>query len=368
LLCEATVLKTQLCDTHVIRLHTEPTKPDPWIIAKAAEVIRSGGLVAFPTETVYGLGANALDPKAILKVFRAKGRPPDNPLIIHIESSDALLEVTSRIPEWLWDVLRKVWPGPVTFVLNKSPKIPKEATGGKDTVAVRVPSHPVALSLIKEAGVPIAAPSANKSGRPSPTLGDHVVEDLGDSGLVDILIDAGPTFLGVESTVVDVTRDPPILLRPGPFTVEDLEEVLGREIIIPPFAKGLGEAEEALSPGMKYKHYSPSTPLILIECPSQEGILETLRRLIQENKDKRICLLITEETRKHLGVDVPIIVLGSRDDVYGIARNLFDALRKLDKLNVDLGIIEGINDVGIGLAIMNRLRKASGKPSVRCGQ
>jgi L-threonylcarbamoyladenylate synthase len=193
-----------------------------------------------------------------------------------------------------------------------------------------------------------------------------VLEDLGDSE-VDLLLDAGQTFLGIESTVIDVTRDPPVLLRPGPFTVEELRRILGRDVVVPWFARGLGEAEEALSPGMRYRHYSPSTPLLVVECQSPEGAVEVLRRLLREHSDSRVGLILTEETRALLAAEVPVIVVGSRYDAYGIARNLYDALRILDKLNVDLGIAEGIGEEGIGLAIMNRLRKASGRPPVVCG-
>lgn len=338
--------------TEIIKIN--PLYPEIEKIKKAAEIIRRGGTVVFPTETVYGLGANAFDPEAVKKIFVAKNRPMDNPLIVHIADINQLYEVASDIPEKILNISKIVWPGPLTFVLKKSPKIPKETTGGLDTVAVRMPAHPIALELIKESQVPIAAPSANLATRPSPTKAEHVIEDL--NGKVDMIIDGGETFFGVESTVINVTVDPPQLLRPGPFSVEELERLFGK-INVPEQARGTGEFEIALSPGMKYKHYAPNKKLLVVENRNKlDKIIEEL-----ESKGYKIALLCSKEVcQKFKDKKLEIIELGSETNLYEIAKNLFDAFRKLDKLNVDLGVIHSFSEKGIGLAIMNRMRKASG--------
>ncbi len=352
--------------TKIFKVNAE--SPDEEVIEVCARYIREGGLVVFPTETVYGLGANAYNPNAVKKIFIVKQRPMDNPLIVHIASFKQLYEVVSSIPAWIKDFLVKVWPGPLTAVLPKSKRIPSEVTAGLDTVAVRMPLHPVALKLIEKSGVPIAAPSANISGRPSPTTAQHVVEDLW--GKVDVIIDAGETIFGVESTIIDLTREPPVLLRPGPYPVEKLREILGKNIIIPEFARGLSEADKALSPGMKYRHYAPRTPLILVELKDYTDLSTLTLKIIElaeENisKGKRVAILSSSETAKtylkHLGKRAKIVVLGSRNNMYSVAKNLFKALRDLDKLNIDIALVEGFEEKGVGLAVMNRLRKASTK-------
>lgn len=338
--------------TEIIKIN--PLYPEIEKIKKAAEIIRRGGTVVFPTETVYGLGANAFDPEAVKKIFVAKNRPMDNPLIVHIADINQLYEVASDIPEKILNISKIVWPGPLTFVLKKSPKVPKETTGGLNTVAVRMPAHPIALELIKESKVPIAAPSANLATRPSPTKAEHVIEDL--NGKVDMIIDGGETFFGVESTVINVTVDPPQLLRPGPFSVEELERLFGK-INIPEQARGTGEFGIALSPGMKYKHYAPNKKLLVVENRNKlDKIIEEL-----ENKGYKVALLCSKEVcQKFKDKKLEIIELGSESNLYEIAKNLFNAFRKLDKLNVDLGVIHSFSERGIGLAIMNRMRKASG--------
>ncbi|MET1128353.1 MAG: L-threonylcarbamoyladenylate synthase [Thermoproteota archaeon] len=353
-------------------LRTDPVNPDRRVIEEAAAVIRRGGLVAFPTETVYGLGCDAFNGRAALKVFRAKRRPPDNPLIVHIADFGQLGEVASNVPDYVWEAARKAWPGPLTFVLQKAERVPREVTGGRSTVAVRMPAHPVALELIRAAGTPIAAPSANVSGKPSPTAAEHVLEDFADNPLVDVVIDGGPTFFGVESTIVDVTRDPPLLLRPGPYTLEELEKILGRRVEVPAFARGIAEAEEAVAPGMRYRHYSPETPLLVVECPHERGLVETLVGLAKDRlrRGLKVALLVSREVAdlvdEALHGPVHIVVVGSRQNLYTVAKNLYRALRDLDKLDVDIGIAEGYEERGVGLAIMNRLRKASGQNVVRC--
>ncbi len=351
----------------------DPLCPDMAVIKEASDYIRHGYLVAFPTETVYGLGADSFNGDACLGVFRAKGRPPDNPLIVHIADLKELNRVARDVPDLVLRVIAKAWPGPLTLILPRSPDVPKEVTGGRDTVAVRSPAHPVALALIKSSGVPIAAPSANKSGRPSPTLAEHVVEDYINDNINIYVIDAGPTFFGVESTIIDVTKNPPVLLRPGPFTLEELRSLFNVDIAVPEFARGLGEADVVLAPGMKYRHYAPRTRLIVTECSDYSSLTRLIRDTAIDylRKRLRIALLITKETAEALTMypefsDIPIIIIGYREDPYTIAASLFDSLRSLDKINVDIGIAEGIEERGIGLAVMNRLRKASGFSLVKC--
>jgi len=335
--------------TQIIKV--DPLNPEIDKIRIAANVIKNGGTVAFPTETVYGLGANAYDGKACLKIFEAKNRPVDNPLIVHIAEFEQLYDVAREIPDKVLEVAQTVWPGPLTFVLKKTDKIPKEVSAGLDTVAVRMPAHPIALQLIRESGVPIAAPSANLATKPSPTRAEDVVADM--NGRVDIIIDGGHTFFGVESTIINVSVNPPVLLRPGPFTVEELKKIFG-EIVIPEFAEGKKEAEVALAPGMKYRHYAPSTKLLMVE---NRKILREVVDLLK--KKYKVAVLISKELENEFK-DVPHIVLGSDENLYEVAKNLFDAFRDLDKLNVDIGLIVSFPERGIGFAIMNRARKATG--------
>ncbi|BCU71428.1 L-threonylcarbamoyladenylate synthase [Stygiolobus caldivivus] len=331
-------------------LKIDPLNPEMDKIRQAAEVIKKGGTVAFPTETVYGLGANAYDGTACLKIFQAKNRPVDNPLIVHISDIEQLYEVASEIPDNVLELAQTVWPGPLTFVLKKTPKVPKEVTANLDTVAVRMPAHPIALQLIRESGVPIAAPSANLATKPSPTKPEDVIADM--NGRVDVIIDGGHTFFGVESTIINVSINPPVLLRPGPFTVEELKKFFP-DLIVPEFAEGKKEAEIALAPGMKYKHYAPSTKLVLVE---NREIFEQVVKVISQKY--KVALLISKEISEKFK-EYPTLVLGSDENLYEVARNLFDAFRELDKLNVDIGIMIGFPERGIGFAIMNRARKAS---------
>jgi L-threonylcarbamoyladenylate synthase len=341
----------------------DPVRPDVDVIRYAASVIREGGLVAFPTETVYGLGANAFDARAVERIYVVKGRPPDNPIIVHICDVRQLELVASRVPEDAYRLVERLWPGPLTLLLPKGPRIPYVVTAGLETVAVRMPAHPVALELIREAGVPIAAPSANLSGKPSPTRGEHVVEDLYSK--VEVIIDAGETLYGVESTIINLLSDPPMLLRPGAYPVEEIERILGKNIVVPGFARGLGEAERALAPGMKHRHYAPDTPLILVESngyDEPERVVEAAKRIILDHKMRglKVAVVAYTETYKYYeGLADRILVMGSRSNPYEIARNLFATLRAVDKLGVDVAVIEGVEERGLGLAIMNRLRKAS---------
>jgi len=344
---------------------------DCFEIRYAAGVLMRGGLVAFPTETVYGLGALVWDEGAVSKIFQVKGRPSDNPLIVHVSSIEMVEKVASRIPEDAYKLMEKAWPGPLTIVLPKSERVPRIVTAGLDTVAVRMPSHPVALSLIRETGEPVAAPSANPSGKPSPTSGTHVVRDL--IGRVEVVLDAGETLYGVESTVVNIVTEPPVLLRPGAIPVEEVEKILGRKILIPEFAKGLGQVEKPLAPGMKYRHYAPEAKLVLVEPSSYtreclKALAEYIKTQALAGSNGKPCILATLETLQHYsGVGAETFTLGSRENPFEIARNLFTILRKVDEEGCSIVYAEGFPDQGLGLTIMNRLRKAaSEKHLINC--
>ena len=345
-------------------LKTDPYNPDPGVLAKAAEILLSGGLVAFPTETVYGLGAVVFNEDAVKKIFEVKRRPPDNPLIIHISSMSMLSEVAVKIPEKAYKLMKVCWPGPLTIILPRHPSVPRVVTGGLDTVAVRMPAHPVALGLVSGVGMPIAAPSANLAGKPSPTTAEHVIRDL--YGKIDAIIDAGETIYGIESTIVNILEEPPVLLRPGAYAVEDIERVLGEKISIPEFARGFTEAKVALAPGMRYRHYAPDTPLVLVDPVSGnlDNVVITVKTKALEyiGRGLKPCLIVTRETvsaYSSLAQGTIVVEIGSRKNLFEIARNLFKTLRSVDDLDCDVAIIEGVEERGLGLAIMNRLRKAS---------
>jgi L-threonylcarbamoyladenylate synthase len=328
---------------------TNPGKPSRDSIKLAAEVIREGGLVVFPTETVYGLGANAFSSEACLKIFKAKERPPDNPLIVHISDMGMLMEITEDIHGDLIEKLEKIWPGPVTVLLKKSSKIPDTVTGGSPLVAVRMPDSLLSLELIREAGVPIAAPSANISTRPSITDSRHAIEEL--AGRVDLILDCGPTPHGVESTIINFTGTTCILLRAGAKPVEELEKIFG-PIEVTDFSRGLLESTVPLAPGMKYRHYSPGKKLYLT---ATAGILQDISQ--KENLRDEIAIIASDEICSKSRLRC--IPLGSETNLDLIARNLFAALRELDKTSCSIGLIQPFSESGKGLAIMNRIRKAS---------
>ncbi|MHB9302423.1 L-threonylcarbamoyladenylate synthase [Thermofilum pendens] len=342
----------------------DPSEPDAKSIEEAASILRKGGVVAFPTETVYGLGAVYHMRDAVIRVFKVKRRPPDNPLILHISSFSQIYTLASEVPEAVHRLAEKFWPGPLTVVLPKTSRVPYEVTGGLEKVAVRMPAHNVALRLIEAVGDPIAAPSANLSGRPSPTTAQHVLADLGDE--IDGVLDAGETLYGVESTVIDLTADPPVLLRPGAVPLEEVEKVLGK-VCVPAFARGLGEAERALAPGTRYRHYSPRAQLVLVELKDYSDLsklVDRVKRLVAENAGRglRVGVLCTDETREHYsGLGAVVLSLGSRRDPFGIARRLYSSFREMDSLGVDVIVAEGVDERGLGLTIMNRMRKASTK-------
>ncbi|MGB9790611.1 L-threonylcarbamoyladenylate synthase [Thermotoga caldifontis] len=328
-------------------LKVDPINPSAEILKKAAEVIKRGGTVAFPTETVYGLGANCFDRAAVLRVFEIKRRPADNPLIVHISNLkqlDLLIEDDINKAKTL---IETFWPGPVTIIFKKKPQVPKEVTGGLETVAVRMPSHPVAKMLIELSDTPIAAPSANLSGRPSPTSAQHVIEDL--YGSVDVIIDAGETPLGLESTVIDLSRERPTLLRPGPATVEEIRRVVP-ELHIPDFLLGKAQVERPLAPGMMYRHYAPNKPLILV---LDERKLDSV--LMMHPDAPIVC---PEEMAGNF-YGRRIIVMGKLSEPYTIAQNLFKVLRSVDNYAADVAIVVGLPEKGILFSVMNRLRKAA---------
>jgi len=343
--------------TIILKMNCE--EPELNKIRVAAEIIRRGGLVAFPTETVYGLGADALNPEAVARIYAAKKRPPDNPIIVHVASEEEVYKLSENVPESASVLMNSFWPGPLTLVLKASKIVPKTTTGGLDTVAIRMPSLEIALALIRESAVPIAAPSANLAGRPSPTTAEHVKQDL--AGKIDLILDAGPTKVGVESTVLDLTTDPPQILRPGGVTYEQLKRVLDRVELEPSVvADRQVRLVQARSPGMKHKHYAPNAEIVVVE-----GKLNAIARKVQELADyytkmkKKVGILATDETESRYRADV-VKSLGDRKDLATTARNLFKRLREFDEENVDVIIAEGVTPKGLGLAVMNRLRKASG--------
>ncbi|MDP4177276.1 MAG: L-threonylcarbamoyladenylate synthase [Bacillota bacterium] len=336
-------------------------------IVRAGEVIRDGGLVAFPTETVYGLGANALDSDAVKKIFEAKGRPQDNPLIVHVADFD-ILPFVKNIPEIGEKLMKSFWPGPLTLIFEKSDIIPNTTSAGLPSVGIRMPSNVIAREIIKAAMVPIAAPSANISGRPSPTDVERCIEDL--DGKIDFILGGSECEVGLESTIVDCTVDPPCVLRPGGITLEMLKEIDSRIYIDPMIMKKPNKDFKPKAPGMKYRHYAPKAPLKIIEG-NLEKTIEKINEMVQNYKDedKIVGIMCTDETMNSyiipntskLEQNNPIIIsLGSRKRIKMIGRNLFEVLRKFDDLNVDIIISEAFDEKEMGIAIMNRLNKSAG--------
>ncbi|GIN63069.1 threonylcarbamoyl-AMP synthase [Robertmurraya siralis] len=333
-------------DKNVDNLSTYPQ------IIDAADRLAKNEVVAFPTETVYGLGGNAKSDAAVRKIFAAKGRPSDNPLIIHISEFQQIEEFVADIPQTAKLLMEKFWPGPLTIIFQKKAGVLSElATAGLSTVAIRMPEHPVALALIQASGLPIAAPSANRSGRPSPTTAEHVWEDL--NGKVSAIVDGGPTGIGVESTVLDCTGDIPQVLRPGGVTKEQLEAEIGF-IKVDPALTNQDKAPK--SPGMKYTHYAPDAPLFLVK-----GSREYIQQLISEKKREglKVGVLTTEENREYYDSDI-VRVCGQRSRLESVASGLYDALRSFNKSEVDIIFSETFVHEGVGVAIMNRLLKAAG--------
>jgi L-threonylcarbamoyladenylate synthase len=319
-------------------------------ITKATNLLRSGEVVVFPTETVYGLGANAFNESAVAKIFEAKNRPADNPTIVHISSIEQLHSVVSKVPKKAIKLIKAFWPGPLTLVLPKSIDIPNNVTAGLSSVAVRMPSHPVALALIKECNFPIAAPSANTSTKPSPTSAKHAYDDL--NGKIPLVIDAGSCEHGLESTVISLLEEKPILLRPGAITIEQIEKVIGK-ISVASKNSNSKETKKPLSPGMKYKHYSPKAEVILV-IPKRGASF--VQKVFESDIDKLNIGVISFS--KKIGVEKEYYFKKSLP-LY--AKELFASFRALDNEGVDAIFVEGIEEKGLGLAIMNRLRKAASK-------
>lgn len=353
----------QFMNTQICKING--TEPEPELLARAAEILRRGGLVAFPTETVYGLGGNALDPEAAARIYAAKGRPSDNPLILHIADRTALTELAAEVPEAAEKLMEAFWPGPMTLIFHKSEKVPRETTGGLDTAAVRMPSHPVARALIRTAGIPIAAPSANSSGRPSPTLASHVAEDL--DGRIDMILDGGAVEIGLESTIVDVTGETPVILRPGFISLEAVRRVLGQGEMDPAI---LGDAPADLrpkAPGMKYRHYAPKAEMILVEG-EPSAVVRTITALAEESRrqGKRAAVLCSEESRNLYGT-LPCRAIGVRAQEETVAHNLYRCLREFDEEGTDVIYSETFSQGELGPAIMNRMRKAAGGRIIQAG-
>jgi L-threonylcarbamoyladenylate synthase len=329
---------------------------DEKVMEEAGELLKSGALVAFPTETVYGLGANALDEKAAAKIYAAKGRPSDNPLIIHIADMESLGLITEEIPKAAYLLAEKFWPGPLTMVMKKSEVVPYGTTGGLDTVAVRMPSHPIALEMIRHGGGYIAAPSANTSGRPSPTLASHVADDM--DGIIPMILDGGAVGIGIESTIVDLTEEIPTILRPGFITKEMLEEVVGEVQI----DKGLSADAKTppKAPGMKYRHYAPKAELIIVEG-AEKSVIEKINQLTEMNLKEEIVtgVIGTEETVSKYHAKI-VKSMGTRNDELSISSHLYSILREFDESDAQVIYSESFEEGAMGNAIMNRLLKAAG--------
>lgn len=331
---------------------------DAKAIEDAGEILKAGGLVAFPTETVYGLGGDALNPKSSMKIYAAKGRPSDNPLIVHICRLEDTERIAASVPESYYKLAKAFWPGPMTIILNKSDIVPIETTGGLGTVAIRFPSNRIAHALIEAGGGFIAAPSANRSGRPSPTLAKYCREDL--DGRVEMIIDGGQVAIGVESSIIDLTEERPVILRPGYITEEMFDNVLGNvdidRTIIAPDSKTKPKA-----PGMKYRHYAPKGDLKIVAGP-QGKVVDYINKAVAEASEKgeKTGIICTDETRALYRAD-SIKSAGTRTDEESIAKELFRVLREFDDEQVTVMYSESFDKSGIGMAVMNRLMKAAGQ-------
>lgn len=336
----------------------DPAHIDTDVMEQAGKLIAEGELVAFPTETVYGLGGDALDPDASRRIYAAKGRPSDNPLIVHIADFGDMKRVAREVPEQAKKLADAFWPGPLTMIVWKSDAVPEATTGGMQTVAVRMPNHPVALELIRRSGCLIAAPSANTSGRPSPTEAQHVAEDL--SGKIAMILDGGPVGIGIESTIIDLTEEKPMILRPGYITPEMLSEVLQEEVVIDPGIIAADDTRKPKAPGMKYKHYAPKAEMIIVDG-AQDAVIHKINELTAAKRaeGKKVAVIATDETKDRYDAQV-ILSMGKRADEDAIAQHLYKILRECDELDVGEIYSECFQTPRIGQAIMNRLLKAAG--------
>ena len=335
---------------------------DETVIEEAGRIIRKGGLVAFPTETVYGLGGDALNPESSKKIYAAKGRPSDNPLIVHIADKKDLYRIVREVSEKAKKLMEAFWPGPLTMIFYKNELVPQATTGGLDTVAVRMPSDRIAAAFIRAAGGFVAAPSANVSGRPSTTTAAHVEEDL--SGRIEMILDGGQAVIGLESTIVDMSVEPPVILRPGAVTKEMMEAVIGplevdKAIIAP------DSGVKPKAPGMKYRHYAPRADLAVVEG-STEAVIAAINQLAEEAEaeGKRVGIIATDETKDRYPKGL-VLSLGARKHEEEIAQHLFEVLRDFDETDVDCIYSEAFDEASIGPAIMNRLLKAAGHKVIR---
>lgn len=346
-----------MLDTIIQKLDPEYFRDED--LEQACQILQNGGLVAFPTETVYGLGGDALSPEAAQKIYAAKGRPSDNPLIVHIARIESLYDVAENISQKAKDLADAFWPGPLTMIFSKGAKVPLSTTGGLETVAVRMPSHPLAAALIRQSGVYIAAPSANTSGRPSPTKAEHVIEDL--KGRIDMIIDGGMVGIGLESTIVDMTEEIPVILRPGYITKDMMEEVIG-EVKVDPAVLATEPKKNlvAKAPGMKYRHYAPKGQLTIVEGETQ-GVIAKINALTaeKEKEGKKVAVIATEESKEQYQCQ-QVFSIGSRKSEGSIAAGLYDILRKMDHIGAEYIYAESFSKDRLGQAIMNRMLKAAG--------
>lgn len=329
-------------------------KPDKDLIAVFASMLASGKTVIFPTETVYGLGANALDEEAAAKIYQAKGRPSDNPLLVHVADKEDVYDLVENIDSRAKLLMDRFWPGPLTIVFKKKDIIPDRTSGGLDTVAIRMPSDQVARDLIRQAGVPIAAPSANISGRPSPTKPEHIIRDM--DGRVDGILVGGPCNYGVESTIVDLSGDVAMVLRPGSITLEMLGEVLG-QVNLDPSLKNKDDNIRAKAPGMKYKHYSPQAQVYIVRAGDQEDFARRVDELCLDNAKKGLKTGVMTRSSDQHPYQAQVFDLGESDAE--VAKNLFDSLISLDRESIDIAYVPYFEEKGLGVAIMNRLKKAA---------
>ncbi|WP_456095997.1 L-threonylcarbamoyladenylate synthase [Peptostreptococcus sp.] len=329
-------------------------KPDQDLISLFATMLADGKTVIFPTETVYGLGANALDEDAATKIYQAKGRPSDNPLLVHVADKEDVYDLVENVDDRAKLLMDKFWPGPLTIVFKKKAIIPDRTSGGLDTVAIRMPSDQVARDLIRQAGVPIAAPSANISGRPSPTKPEHIIRDM--DGRVDGILVGGPCDYGVESTIIDLSEDLAMVLRPGSITLEMLGEVLGR-VDLDPSLKNKDDNIRAKAPGMKYKHYSPQAQVYIVKADDLEGFAERVDSLCEDNAKKGLKIGVMTMNYDQHSYQAKVFDLGGSDTE--VAKNLFDSLISLDRESIDIAYVPYFEERGIGVAIMNRLKKAA---------
>ena len=340
-------------------IQVDPIAPDPATIQQAADLLIAGKLVAFPTETVYGLGANALDHDAVERIFQAKGRPASDPLIVHIFSLSQLDEVASAIPAIGWQLAQHFWPGPLTLVLPRQPIVPANVSAGLATVAVRMPNHPIPYLLLKLANCPVAAPSANRFARPSPTTAQHVLDDL--DGKVDLILDGGPTPIGVESTVLDLTGAVPTILRPGGLPIEALQALVPTVTYSPRYANLDGPATATPSPGMLLKHYSPSVELLLFHGRAENVMNKlTAQAVAAQQAGKKVGVMVEDEwSARFTALGVTVATLGAGDDLAQIAQKLFAQMRALERAGVDLILTHTFAQGGLGLALQDRLIRAT---------